>query len=155
MKTGQGFLLVFSLTSLASLRELSNIREQLIRIKEDTRVPLVLVGNKSDLHDSRTVSKDRAFMVAQSWGNKPYYETSARHRTNVDDAFEDLCRQIMIREQQIDEPNEFSDEERSRRHRSHKDKAHLGDDDHDRRHRRKRKRKAEIGKIDGPRCTIL
>ncbi|KAI9783309.1 MAG: Ras- protein rsr1 [Peltula sp. TS41687] len=95
MKTGQGFLLVFSITSLNSLMELSELRDQIIRIKDDEKTPLVIVGNKSDLEEDRAVSRARAFAVSQSWGNAPYYETSARRRANVDEVFVDLCRQII------------------------------------------------------------
>jgi len=80
MKTGQGFLLVFSITSASSLRELSELREQIIRIKDDDNVPIVIVGNKSDLEEDRVVTRQKAFSVSQSWGNAPYYETSARRR---------------------------------------------------------------------------
>ena len=80
MKTGQGFLLVFSITSQSSLSELSELREQIIRIKDDENVPIVIVGNKSDLEEHRAVSRAKAFGVSQSWGNAPYYETSARRR---------------------------------------------------------------------------
>lgn len=80
MKTGQGFLLVFSITSQSSLNELSELRETIIRIKDDENVPIVIVGNKSDLEQDRMVSRQAAFNVSQSWGNAPYYETSARRR---------------------------------------------------------------------------
>ena len=80
MKTGQGFLLVFSITSRSSLEELSELREQIIRIKDDEHVPIVIVGNKSDLEGNRMVSRSKAFALSQSWGNAPYYETSARRR---------------------------------------------------------------------------
>lgn len=98
MKSGQGFLLVFSITSLSSLNELYQLREQIVRIKDDDNVPMVIVGNKSDLEDSRMVSRAKAFQVSQGWGDTPYYETSARRRANVDEAFQDLCRQIMRKE---------------------------------------------------------
>ena len=98
MKSGQGFLLVFSITSLSSLNELYELRDQIVRIKDDDKVPLVIVGNKSDLEDHRAVSRARAFAVSESWGHAPYYETSARRRANVDEAFQDLCRQIMRKE---------------------------------------------------------
>ncbi len=80
MKTGQGFLLVFSITSESSLRELSELREQIVRIKDDENVPIVIVGNKSDLEDDRMVQRSTAFAVSQSWGNAPYYEKSGRRR---------------------------------------------------------------------------
>ncbi|BCS29404.1 Ras-related protein Rsr1 [Aspergillus puulaauensis] len=95
MKQGQGFLLVFSITSMSSLNELSELREQIIRIKDDENVPIVIVGNKSDLEEDRAVPRARAFSLSQSWGNAPYYETSARRRANVNEVFIDLCRQII------------------------------------------------------------
>ncbi|MBE7181272.1 MAG: hypothetical protein INR71_08700 [Terriglobus roseus] len=102
MKTGQGFLLVFSITSLSSLHELEELRAQIIRIKDDERVPIVLVGNKCDLEEDRSVSRVRAFGVSQSWGNVPYYETSARRRQNVDEVFRDLCRQIIRKDMDLE-----------------------------------------------------
>lgn len=100
MKSGQGFLLVFSLTNPPSLHELADIREQLVRIKDDPDVPIVLVGNKSDLQG--TVTRDSIKQATRGFGNIPYYETSARRRVNVDDAFRDLVRQIMIREREAE-----------------------------------------------------
>ena len=118
MKSGQGFLLVFSITSLSSLNELYELREQIMRIKDDDSVPLVIVGNKSDLEEDRAVSRARAFAVSEGWGHAPYYETSARRRANVDEAFQDLCRQIMRKEmssvQRDYEPNQV----RMHRHRT-------------------------------------
>jgi small GTP-binding protein len=134
MKTGQGFLLVFSITSESSLSELSELREQIIRIKDDENVPIVIVGNKSDLEDDRVVSRAKAFSVSQSWGNAPYYETSARRRANVDEVFVDLCRQIIRKDHNtllnVDEETVYRRRERPHRH-----------------SRRRRK--------DSSRCTIL
>ena len=101
MKQGQGFLLVFSITSMSSLQELAELREQIIRIKDDENIPLVIVGNKSDLEEDRVVSRARAFQISQLWGNAPYYETSARRRANVDEVFVDLCRQIIRKDMQL------------------------------------------------------
>lgn len=80
MKTGQGFLLVFSITSQGSLSELAGLREEIIRIKDDENVPIVIVGNKLDLDDQRTVQRPNAFAISQRW-DAPYYETSARTRS--------------------------------------------------------------------------
>ncbi|EEP78890.1 krev-1 protein [Uncinocarpus reesii 1704] len=89
---------IFSITSMSSLEELAELREQIIRIKDDENVPIVIVGNKSDLEEDRAVSRSKAFQLSQQWGNAPYYETSARRRANVDEAFIDLCRQIIRRD---------------------------------------------------------
>ncbi|EAA35290.3 hypothetical protein GE21DRAFT_254 [Neurospora crassa] len=97
MKAGQGFLLVFSITSQASLDELATLREEIIRIKDDENIPIVMVGNKADLLDQRAVDRAKAFTISQQW-NAPYYEASARTRTNVDEVFIDLCRQMLRRD---------------------------------------------------------
>ncbi|RMX81507.1 hypothetical protein D0869_06758, partial [Hortaea werneckii] len=96
MRDAHGFLLVFSITSMSSLEELRELREQIVQIKGgDPHVPIVLVGNKSDLEEDRKVSRSQAFKVSQAWGNVPYYETSARRRQNVSEVFVDVCRQII------------------------------------------------------------
>jgi small GTP-binding protein len=80
MKTGQGFLLVFSIASLSSLAELAGLRDEIIRIKDDENVPIVICGNKADLEDQRTVPRTKGFSLSQRWG-APYYESSARTRS--------------------------------------------------------------------------
>lgn len=80
MKTGQGFLLVFSITSKSSLAELVSLREEILRIKDDDNVPIVIAGNKADLEDQRAVERAKAFSISQRW-EAPYYETSARTRS--------------------------------------------------------------------------
>ena len=135
--TGQGFLLVFSITSLSSLHELSELREQIVRIKDDTNIPIVIVGNKSDLEEDRRVSRAQAFAISQSWGNAPYYETSARRRANVDEVFVDLCRQIIRKD------TAYASQTRDRAETAHRRKVRS----HRHSTRRKRERQAT--------CTIL
>ncbi|KAF4547388.1 Ras-like protein 10 [Elsinoe fawcettii] len=142
MKSGQGFLLVFSITSKSSLDELDELRNQLVNLKDDQHVPIVLVGNKSDLEDARQVSRARAFATSQSWGNTPYYETSARRRANVNEVFIDVCRQIIrkdLMKQRTDEANHWN-----RRHRNDYE------DEYEDRHRRRRRRRRKHNQ-----CTIL
>ncbi|SCV74599.1 BQ2448_7628 [Microbotryum intermedium] len=98
MKTGDGFVLVFSLSSMESVSELQNIREQIHRIKEAEsriRVPLVLCGNKCDLGAERQVPRDVAVGLSRAWGGVPYYETSARKEINIQEVFEDVVRQMI------------------------------------------------------------
>lgn len=106
MKTGQGFLLVFSIASRTSFEELETLRDDIIRIKDDEDIPIVIVGNKADLEDQRAVDRAKAFSLSQRW-SAPYYEASARTRTNVDEAFIDLCRQMLRRE---DIPDDMRDD---------------------------------------------
>lgn len=90
---------MFSITSQASLRDLVELRDDIIRMHGgDTHFPMVLVGNKSDLEEDRRVSRSRAFQLSQSWGDMPYYETSARKDANVSEVFVDVCRQVIRKE---------------------------------------------------------
>lgn len=49
MKNGQGFVLVYSITSQATFNDLQELRDQILRVKDTADVPMVLVGNKCDL----------------------------------------------------------------------------------------------------------
>lgn len=98
IKSGMGFLLVYSVTDKQSLNELMALREQVLRIKDTDRVPMVLVGNKADLTDERVISVEDGIAVSSKWGKVPFYETSALLRSNVDEVFIDVVRQIIRNE---------------------------------------------------------
>jgi small GTP-binding protein len=95
-RSGEGFLLVFSITEHESFDVLDEFREQILRVKNAEDVPLILIGNKSDLQSNRQVRKEEAADKAAKWA-KPYIETSAKTRDNVDKAFFDLMREIKAR----------------------------------------------------------
>ncbi|KAK7415013.1 Ras-related protein rsr1 [Neonectria magnoliae] len=135
MKTGQGFLLVFSITSSSSLSELAGLREEIIRIKDDENIPIVIVGNKADLEENRAVPRAKGFSISQRWG-APYYEASARTRTNVDEVFIDLCRQMLRRDDEHQAQTDADD-------------GYKYDNGGSQKRRRRRRRK------DSPRCAIL
>ena len=92
MRTGEGFLLVFAVNQSKSFEDISMYREQIKRVKDADDVPMVLVGNKTDL-PSRAVDMREAFQVGQQYGI-PFIETSAKTRMGVDDAFYTLVREI-------------------------------------------------------------
>ncbi|KAJ3053432.1 Ras- protein Rap-1A [Rhizophlyctis rosea] len=94
MKNGQGFILVYSITSQATFNDLMELREQILRVKDTDKVPMVLVGNKCDLEDDRVVTREQGNGLASQWGGCTFLETSARKKVNVDEVFFDLVRQI-------------------------------------------------------------
>jgi GTPase SAR1 family protein len=55
MRGGQGFLCVYSITNRGSFDEIAAFREQILRVKDAEKVPMVIVGNKSDLEGERQV----------------------------------------------------------------------------------------------------
>jgi len=93
MRTGQGFILTFSITSRQSFNEATVFRDQIHRVKDADHVPIVLTGNKCDLEDERQVTTQEAQALSKSW-NVPFYEASALARINVEESFFDLVREI-------------------------------------------------------------
>ncbi|KAI8622046.1 small GTPase superfamily [Chytriomyces sp. MP71] len=94
MKNGQGFVLVYSIISQSTFNDLAELREQILRVKDTDKVPMVLCGNKCDLEDDRIISKEQGTALANQWGNATFLETSARKKINVDEVFFDLVKQI-------------------------------------------------------------
>jgi GTPase KRas protein len=57
MRTGEGFLLVYSITSKQSFDEITTFQQQILRVKDKDYFPMVVVGNKCDLEGEREVSR--------------------------------------------------------------------------------------------------
>jgi len=92
-RSGQGFLITYSIDSRTSFEEVSQIRENLIRLKDTEDVPMILIGNKCDLETSRQVSTNEGASLARNWG-VPFLETSAKTRKNIEECFYELVRCI-------------------------------------------------------------
>ena len=56
MRTGEGFLLVYSITSRQSFEEIQVFQQQILRVKDRDYFPIIIVGNKCDLDGDREVS---------------------------------------------------------------------------------------------------
>ncbi|CAF0743807.1 unnamed protein product [Adineta steineri] len=94
MKNGQGFILVYSITSQATFNDLIDIKDQIMRVKDvGADIPMVLVGNKNDLEDERVVGKQNGEGLARSF-SCTFLEASAKLQVNVNEIFFDLIRQI-------------------------------------------------------------
>jgi len=93
MRTGQGFLMVYAITSRSSFEELVGFKDQILRVKEADHVPMVVVGNKSDLESERQVSSQEGQDLARNF-SAPFFETSAKTRVNVEESFYSLVREI-------------------------------------------------------------
>ncbi|OAR00482.1 hypothetical protein LLEC1_05799, partial [Akanthomyces lecanii] len=93
MRTGEGFLLVYSITSRQSFEEITTFQQQILRVKDKDYFPMVVVGNKCDLEGEREVHRHEGEALARSFNCK-FIETSAKSRINVDQAFYDIVREI-------------------------------------------------------------
>lgn len=93
MRTGEGFLLVYSITSRSSFEEVGAFYQQILRVKDRDNFPVVIVGNKCDLEEERQVTFEEGQELAKQF-ECTFVETSAKVRINVEDAFYQLVREI-------------------------------------------------------------
>ncbi len=112
IRTGEGFLLVYSVTSRSSFEEIVQFHRQILRAKDIDRFPGIIVGNKSDLENERQVSTLDGEQLSKALGC-PFIETSAKQRINVEEAFYGLVRQIKFFEQDEALQQQAEDEARA------------------------------------------
>ena len=96
MRHGDGYVLVYSITSVTSFLDLNNIRQQIFRIlekDESEKLPIVIAGNKCDMVDDRQVNTSEVEEISKQWGVK-FFETSAKTRVNIEELFYALLLDI-------------------------------------------------------------
>jgi Ras-related protein M-Ras len=97
MRKGDGFLVCFSVTDAVSFDSVSNFVTQILRVKDKDSCPMLLVGNKIDLGQSRKITPEEGQKLADKLGI-PYIETSAKdpptNQHTADAAFYALVRLV-------------------------------------------------------------
>ncbi|KAB5526105.1 hypothetical protein PHYPO_G00147900 [Pangasianodon hypophthalmus] len=94
MRTGDGFLIVFSVTDKASFEHVDRFHQLILRVKDRESFPMVLVANKVDLVHLRKITSEQGKEMAMKH-SITYIETSAKDPPmNVDKAFHELVRVI-------------------------------------------------------------
>ncbi|KAI6176759.1 hypothetical protein M3Y97_00833600 [Aphelenchoides bicaudatus] len=92
MRTGHGFMLVYSVTDMKSFEFVRKLYQQVLRVKDAKEFPVLLVANKIDLTGSRCVNEQQGRELADEL-KIPYIETSAKNPPiNVENAFHELVR---------------------------------------------------------------
>mmetsp|Transcript_14635 Transcript_14635/g.20330 ORF Transcript_14635/g.20330 Transcript_14635/m.20330 type:complete len:208 (+) Transcript_14635:67-690(+) len=93
-------VLVFDVTDSKSFANLDIWKREFLQYAGDSQssseFPFVVLGNKCDMLEARQVTKSQA----QEWceQNKiPYFETSAKENTNVEQAFETVAKRALQR----------------------------------------------------------
>jgi GTPase KRas protein len=97
MLLGQAFMLVYSITSRPSMDGLDAFYQQIVRVQGSSKVPMVLCGNKADLAEERAIPYADGTAKAASL-DIPFFETSAKTKQNVTEAFQDLVRVLLLHE---------------------------------------------------------
>ncbi|KZP15784.1 ras protein [Athelia psychrophila] len=90
VREGQGFILVYSITSRSTFDRLGAFRQSMLRVKRLKPI-FILVGNKCDKTHEREVSKEEGAALATSFGCT-FVEASAKTAHNVEHLFTTLVR---------------------------------------------------------------
>jgi small GTP-binding protein len=100
IKNGQGFVIVYSVTSRQSFQDIKLIRDKIVRVKGTDEVPIVIAANKCDLiglgNYRREVSTEEGLVLANEW-NSPYVETSAKNPLLVNGLFAEVVKEINLK----------------------------------------------------------
>uniref|UniRef100_A0A3Q0S537 GTP-binding protein n=1 Tax=Amphilophus citrinellus TaxID=61819 RepID=A0A3Q0S537_AMPCI len=93
---GSAYVIVYSVTDRSSFDSAAELRITLRRTRQAENLPIILVGNKSDLVRSREVAVEEGRACAVVFDCK-FIETSASLQHNVTELFEGVVRQIRLR----------------------------------------------------------
>ena len=125
IRDGEGFVLVYSITSRASFSRVTKFYNQIQRVKDSANAgspasaggylsspisptvttfsgpaPVMLVGNKSDRVSEREVSTQEGQALARELGCD-FVEASAKNNIHVDRAFYDVVRKLRKHKQEF------------------------------------------------------
>ncbi len=99
-------VLVFDVNNLKSFETLDSWRDEFLvqaSPRDPDSFPFIVLGNKVDVDESkRVVSEKRAAAWCQAKGNIPYFETSAKEATNVEQAFQTIAKTALQRESDVE-----------------------------------------------------
>ncbi|KAM5152955.1 ras-related protein Rap-1b-like [Mantella aurantiaca] len=101
IQQGDAFALVFSLADQDTFQEVGRLRQEILRIKGDTDVPIVVVGNQTDRFpgtesESRQLLGLQAAATAELEWDDGYVEASAKDNHKVQEVFEELLRRVNL-----------------------------------------------------------
>lgn len=84
MRTGEGFLLVYSITSRNSFEEISTFHQQILRVKDMDSFPVIIVANKCDLEYERQVGMNGGtHTLVYSACRSPTFKRDATSRSTL------------------------------------------------------------------------
>jgi GTPase KRas len=94
IRTGEGFLVVYAITSQSSFDETQQLIDKILRVSDLDYVPMVLIGNKCDLESERQVETQAGEKLAEKY-NVAFFETSAKFGINIDEAVGSLTKEVL------------------------------------------------------------
>ena len=88
-----GILIVYDITNSKSFNNLAKWLQN-IRVYANENVQMILLGNKCDMENERSISKEQGEQLALNYGIQ-FLETSAKTNTNIDQAIFGLSETIV------------------------------------------------------------
>lgn len=104
-------VLVFDVTVAKTFETLDSWRDEFLiqaSPRDPENFPFVVLGNKIDL-EGRAISQKRAMAWCQTKNGIPYFETSAKDSTNVEQAFQTIAKNALQQEADVEMYNDFPD----------------------------------------------
>ena len=99
IRKADAFILVYAADDTNSFKELKDIREDILYIKEKQSIPTVLVANKTDLPKTKwAVDRTTGLKLAKEW-NCGFAEISAKDINNVEQIFQVLFEELKEQEE--------------------------------------------------------
>ncbi|XP_026871091.1 ras-related protein Rab-43 isoform X4 [Electrophorus electricus] len=95
-RSTNGAIITYDITKKASFMSVPKWMEDVKKYGGSNIAPL-LIGNKSDLTDQRDVSFEEAQTMARQLDFMSVIETSAKDSSNVDEAFNKMASELMLR----------------------------------------------------------
>jgi len=94
IQSGQGYLIMYSIDEYRSFEGVETFHKLIIDTRDqDVPPPIIIVGNKCDLEDSRQVTYEEGKQLAANL-QCLWYEGSAKKLINIEEVFYQLVREI-------------------------------------------------------------
>jgi GTPase SAR1 family protein len=95
-KAVDGYMVLYSFTNRKSLEYLNEMLEKIASIKQKhpADLPMIIIGNKTDLFEERTVDEKEGLEVAKHF-NIPHFTMSAKKNENIDLVFNSIIKYSM------------------------------------------------------------
>ena len=94
LKKAEGIILVYDITDRISFENIDNWVDDINKEGENSKA-IILIGNKSDKEDERTIQKEEGEKLAKNCcGGIKFYETSCQTGENVEKAINDLVNDV-------------------------------------------------------------
>ncbi|KAM9784541.1 rasd family member 4 [Syngnathus typhle] len=96
IQNSDAFALVYAVNDPASLEAVKRLRDEILEVKEDKYMPIVVIGNKIDRQHERQVSSEDVVSTVELDWNNSFVEASAKEDINVRQVFRELLQQANL-----------------------------------------------------------